>query len=747
MRKLILRIFFAFLLLFYTVHALDAGEPVESGRRLLALEFDGLPFEPAWDHAQLFTLSMHRPNFGSSPSEQSEVMILYDTEYLWVGARLFTKDPGTIRSTSKKRDELSRNSDAFTILLDTFDDNENALAFGTMPSGLRYDYTVSNDANMSSGAPPGTPGGGTMNISWNTFWDVRTSQDDKGWYVEMQIPFSSLRFQSSGDKVTMGLIISRAISHRNEVDTYPPIDPKYGLMAAIKPSLAAPIEFIGIRAGKPVYVAPYVKTGYSAENELNETEDAYLHEQGPQLEAGLDVKYNLTSNLTLDVTLNTDFAQVEADDQQVNLTRYSLYFPEKRLFFQERSSIFSYRLGGPSDMFYSRRIGIEDGSPVRIYGGAKVIGRAGKWDIGFLDMQTAEIDTVPSNNFGVVRLRRQVFNPNSYIGGLVTSKAGADGSMDLAYGLDGIIRMFGDDYLDLKLAQNYNMARDPEMGSLKPSLIRTNWERRSDKGFAYNLSYSYFGEQFDPQVGFIKYTGVQGFETEFQYGWLPGSDSRIFRTALTFQANRLTRLTDGKVESVTLAPGYEIFLKSGLTGIIMLKYNKEGVKETFDLSDQVSVPAGEYTFCGVEALIFTPQSKPYNAMLMIEGGEYYDGSKFSLMIRPMMSISQSFQVSGAYQYSYVNFAERRQQLNSHVANVKVLYMFNTRLSASILLQYNNTDQVFVGNFRLRYNPKEGNDFYLVIDENRNAGDRHTVTETPEYYNRAFVIKYTHTFRL
>jgi hypothetical protein len=277
-----------------------------------------------------------------------------------------------------------------------------------------------------------------------------------------------------------------------------------------------------------VYVAPYVKAGYSSEYTLDEEETSYLHDENPHFDAGLDVKYNLTSNLTMDLTVNTDFAQVEADDQQVNLTRYSLYFPEKRLFFQERSSIFSYKLGGPSDMFYSRRIGIEDGIPVRIYGGAKVIGRAGKWDLGFLDMQTAEFDTAPSNNFGVARLRRQVINPNSYIGGLVTSKVGADGSFDLGYGLDGIIRLFGDDYLDLKLAQNYNNSKEGSMASLKPTLIRTNWERRNDKGFAYNLTYSYFGEKFDPQMGFLKYVGVQGFESEFQYGWLPGNDSRIF---------------------------------------------------------------------------------------------------------------------------------------------------------------------------------------------------------------------------
>jgi|WetSurSiteA1Bulk_404760.scaffolds.fasta_scaffold04237_3 hypothetical protein len=739
-------LFYTALLIFIRI-SVSAAEPQKIFRMTKQIDFDGSPFEDAWNEPEHLPLVMHRPDFGSRPSEVSEVMITYDEEFLWVGARLFTKDPQSIRSTSKKRDEQSRNSDAFAIILDTFDDNENALAFGTMPSGLRFDYTVANDANMSSGAAPGTPGGGTMNISWNTFWDVKTSRDDKGWYVEMRIPFSSLRFQPSGDKVTMGLIINRAISYRNELDTYPEIDPKYGMMASIKPSLAAPIEFADVRPGKPVYVSPYTKAGYTSDNTLNNEGTDYVSDKSPHFDAGLDVKYNLTSNLTMDLTVNTDFAQVEADDQQVNLTRYSLFFPEKRLFFQERSSIFSYNLGGPSDMFYSRRIGIEDGTPIRIYGGAKVIGRAGKWDIGFLDMQTEVFDTVPSNNFGVARLRRQVFNPNSYVGGLVTSKAGADGSYDLSYGLDGIIRIFGDDYLDLKLAQNFNNNKDFDLTSMTPTFLRTNWERRSDKGFSYNLTYSYSGEQFDPQIGFLRYTGVQGFESEFRYGWLPGSESRVFRTSVTLQANRISRLADGRIENITLSPGYEIFTKSGLGGIFMLKYNQEGVKEDFNLTDEVMVLAGDYSFYSFEAMIFTPQSKPYSSMIMLSSGQYYDGNKFSVMVSPVMSISQSLQITGGYQYSYVNFKEREQKLISHVINMKVLYMFNTKLSASMLVQYNNSDNVLVGNFRLRYNPKEGNDFYLVYDENRNTGDSHMLPEPPSYYSRSVVVKYTHTFRL
>jgi len=734
-----------FLFLFLTL-SLSAIEPVRISRLSAPVEFDGLPFENAWNDLDIFPLMMHRPDFGSEPSEKSEVMIAYDEEYLWVGSRLLTRDPSTIKSTSKKRDEQSRNSDAFVIILDTFDDNENAMGFATIPSGLRTDFTVSNDANMSSGAQVGVPGGGIINISWNTFWDVKTSRDDKGWYMEMRIPFSSLRFQSSNESVKMGLIIQRAISHGNEIDTYPLIDPKHGMMAAVKPSLATTIEFPALHSHKPVYLAPYVIGGYARNYALNADETEYLREDDPKLEAGLDLKYSLTSNLTMDVTLNTDFAQVEADDQQVNLTRYNMFFPEKRLFFQERSSIFSYKLGGTSDMFYSRKIGIEEDNPVRIFGGVKLIGRAGKWDIGFMEMQTQEYDSIPSNNFGIARLRRQVFNPNSYVGGLVTSKIGSNGSYDLAYGVDGLIKIFGEDYVDIKLAQNLNQDSG-KVFSLEPTLIRANWERRSDKGFAYNLTYAYFGEGFDPKIGFLKYRGSNGFEGELKYGWMPGTDSKIFSRTAQIRIERMTRIADGQVETYTVTPGFEIFGKNGLGGIFGIVYNEEGVKDTFDLSDEVRVPAGHYRFYSAEAMIFTPQSKPYYALIRIEGGEYYDGKKFSLTIRPTMSFSQSLQLTGTYQYNYVDFPLRDQHFKGHVVDMKLLYMVNIKLSVSLLLQYNGLTHDFVGNFRLRFNPKEGNDFYLVIDEFRSTGNSHLNPEPPSFYNRAVMVKYTHTLRL
>ena len=231
----------------------------------------------------------------------------------------------------------------------------------------------------------------------------------------------------------MGVIIQRWIPSKNEIDIYPAILPNWGDASPIKPSQAQEIIFEGINPDKPLYLAPYLLTGYESKNDLNEEGTTYLNTGKPLYEAGLDVKYGLSSNIILDLTVNTDFAQVENDDEKINLTRMAEYFPEKRMFFLERSSIFDFNSNGNNNLFYSRRIGLsEDGDPIRIYGGARLTGKIKEWDFGVLNMQTAPLmkkngsgiakEIIPSENFGVIRLRRKLLNDNSYIGSIITSR-------------------------------------------------------------------------------------------------------------------------------------------------------------------------------------------------------------------------------------------------------------------------------------------------------------------------------------
>lgn len=727
-----------------------AQESIQIKRLNEDVIFDGRPDESAWSSLVKFDLTMHRPNFGASPSELSDIRIGYDNEFLWVGASLYMKDASKIFSPSKKRDEEVRDYDAFGILLDTYNDNESALVFETTPTGLRSDMSIANDAQMGGGGPGFNS---AMNSSWNTFWDVKTVVDDKGWYLEMRIPFSSLKFKPEGDIATMGLILTRNISSNTEVDTYPAIDPKYGFMATSKPSLASTIAISGARPKKPVYVSPYVIGGFSQDWQLNETETDYVkHDKYPEYtgNAGLDVKYNINSNLTLDLTANTDFAQVEADDQQVNLTRYSMFFPEKRMFFQERSNIFDFSLGDHSDnLFYSRDIGISRGEQIRILGGARLTGRLGKWDLGLMDMQTAEHKETPGENFGVLRMRRNVINENSYVGGIVTSRLGMNGDQNLAYGVDGIFRLFGDDYVNVKWSQTHDSKLDSKLNSLAPSFFLANWERRSEKGFAYNLKYYYSGQEFNPGIGFVRMEGVQGVNADVMYGWIPGEESKLFNYGVSVRSQRASRLSDGKLESMRISPEFEINTKKGIHSSVGFEYMEEGVLFPFYLSRDIQIAPGNYSFWGAESRLMTPQSKKISIMGEMEAGQFYDGSKIGFEADARFNLSSSFQLSCSYEFNALRFPDRPgdNSLDIHSINTKALYMFSTKLSASALVQYVNTDDEMITNFRLRYNPREGNDFYLVYNDFRGLNHKNDFPSAPPFFNRTVMVKYTHTFIL
>jgi hypothetical protein len=722
-------------------------EPVQIKRLGSAIVFDGIPNESAWKTMDQFPLIMHRPNFGNEPSEQSDVRIGYDDEFLWVGASLYMKDASKIFAATKKRDEMLFDYDAFGIVLDSYNDNETALAFYTAPTGLRTDYAIANDA--AGGMGPGGPGG--MNISWDTFWDVKTTRDDRGWYVEMRIPFSSLKFKPEHDVAIMGLIITRNISANNETDTYPAIDPKYGFTATMKPSLARKIEIEGARPTNPVYISPYVIGGYSQEYiPTNDEETEFTQENTPEYNAGLDVKYNINSNLTLDLTANTDFAQVEADDQQVNLTRYDLFFPEKRKFFQERSSLFDFSLGGHADnLFYSRNIGLVDGQQIRIYGGGRLTGKIGNWDMGLLDMQTAAHEEIAGENFGVIRMRRQVINPNSYVGGIFTSRIGMDGKQNFAYGIDGIFRLFGDDYLNVKWAQSYDTEIDSKLSSLNPSFILLNLERRSEEGFAYAIDYSYSGTRFNPGIGFVMRNGVQGGNVRLLYGWIPGEESKLFNYNFNVRANRYVRIEDGGLESMEVSPGFEINTKKNIHAEISTETAWEGVLFDFPLSDDIVIYAGDYTFTAAELRFGTSEAKRVSIRGDARVGQFYDGYRYGFQSEFNLNFSSSFILSPGYEFNHLTFPERttNNKLNIHAINVKGQIMISTKLSANFLVQYVNTEDDFVGNFRIRYNPREGNDLYLVYNDNRSFIDRREIPGHPPYHGRTIMLKYTHTFIL
>ncbi len=745
------------LILLFTINIstavdINASEPLVIKKIMNDIDFDGSPFEKVWNEVTPLPMTMYMPNFGAEPTEKTEVRIFYNADFLYVSARLYDKEASKISSLTKKRDEYSGNSDGFGIIIDSFNDKENALAFLTYPSGSRMDFTVFNDAVGGFGRMP-------FNESWNTFWDVKTIINDQGWFVEIRIPISSLRFQEENNEAIMGLILWRWIPHKDEMQLFPAIDPKYGEFASMKPSKAREVIFKDIKSKKPIYLTPYLLTGFNQQSVLNSSETLYEYESDPIFKIGGDLKYGITPNLTMDLTINTDFAQVEADDQQVNLTRYSLFFPEKRQFFQERSSVFSFSLGGPQNLFYSRRIGLHEGEEVQIYGGARIVGRVGKWDLGFLDMQTAplfgksEINNAQdsillnSENFGVLRMRRQVINENSYIGGIITSRVGSDGSYNLVYGLDGIFRLFGDDYLDIKWAQTFETGNKNNPLSMDPAKFRIQWERRNDKGFAYTFSVSHSGTDFNPGIGFEMRNDYNGTWNIIQWGWLPGTKSKLqsHKVFVRFKAN--TRVLDNSLESAAVEPGWTFQSKSFFQGNFRFRYLTEDLSEDFEFSDDAIIPAGRYHFITSQLMLSTPMSSPFYILNLIDAGQFYDGSRISFNIEPTWSISSSLALSGTYQFNYLSFPARAQSFNAYIGRFKILYVLNTKITFSAFIQYNSDVDAISTNFRFRYNPREGNDLYLVFNEGRNTDLNREVPALSPVSNRNIMIKYTYTFRL
>jgi Domain of unknown function (DUF5916) len=724
-------------------------------RLLQPVIFDGIPDEDAWDSITPLKMTMHSPVFGKEPTEFADIRVSYDKSYFYLGAMLQYQDPATVRSVSLKRDFMGMGSDWLGIILDTFNDKENGMAFFTTPDGLRFDANIQRDAFVYM--PDQMP----MNVSWNTFWDVLTKQDSAGWSAEIRIPVSSLRFQTDKSEVRMGMILWRWIASKNEFDIFPAIPPNWGPNSMLKPSQAKEILFQELKPVKPLYVAPYILGGFKSTNDLNETETEYIKTNKPAFEAGLDLKYGISKGLIMDLTVNTDFAQVEADDQQINLTRFSLYFPEKRLFFLERASIFDFSLGGNSNLFYSRRIGLsddeEDPQPVRIYGGARITGRLKDWDIGFLDMQTAPFrskissrtpgSVLPSENFGVVRFRRQVINENSYVGMMATSRLGADGSYNLAYGFDGILRVFGDDYLELRWSQTFEDSVKNN-SITEPSLLMATWERRASKGLKYGLGYTQSGVHFNPGIGFEMMDDYRLMRAEIGYGWISKEKSKLYTHSPDAMFMYRTYINDGSLMSFTNFTGWTFQTKSQWQGSLNFVYTIDNLRDSLEISeDEVYVIPGRYEYVNFMGTLVTAMSRSFYTMFMTETGQYYDGSRISVRLQPTWNISRHFELGGTYNFDYVRFKSRGQEMTNHIIGIKALYMFDTHLSFNAYIQYNTALHGIITNFRLRYNPREGNDLYLVFNEDRNTNLQRELPYLPVYGSRAVMLKYTYTFNL
>jgi hypothetical protein len=712
---------------------LSAQESLTLQRLSAPVVIDGSPNESAWQQIAPLPLTTYAPVFRGAPTQRTEIRVAYDDEYLYAAGWFYDSEPSGIRINSLYRDRWN-GDDAFAVYIDAFNDNQNGKWFGTTPGGIRFDLLISDD-------------GLTQNGSWDTFWSARSTVTGEGWFSEMRIPFSSIGFRVDAQgRAVMGLTVTRLISRSGERVTFPEIDPRFDFR---RPSLAQDVVLQDVRTRKPVYVTPYGLTGMTR-NAIALEPSGFRTDENSSREVGLDIRYPLASNLTLDVTANTDFAQVEADDQQVNLDRFPLFYPERRRFFQEGSGIFDFTGGGNSRLFHSRRIGLTpEFTPVPVLGGARLVGRVGSWDVGLLEMQTEKLGTTPSENFGVLRLRRPVLNAWSTTGLMMTSYFGGE-RRNHAVAADGLLRVKGDDYVTLKWAHTFDDTDGDTLGLAQGSQFDARWERRTGRGLMYNFSFTRSGANYRPELGFLPRRNFTTANILSEYYFFTDR-SRYFRRVWPgMLAFSTFRNSDGALESGQYAVWLQWDTKAGGGGWIEPKLFHENVLTPFRIGNRVDIPAGSYSFADLQLVFTMPAGARLRTNIDVRAGTYFDGRRAQVIMTPTWNLSRYLELGADYQMSLLRFPDRDQQANIHVARLRVRSALNARTSGNAFVQYNSTADRLDFNVRLRYAFAEGTDLWLVYNEGldtERTREQLTGEWSPRSLARALILKYTHTFGL
>lgn len=711
------------------------------------ISLDGRLSESVWKELSPFPMTQLVPIHQGEMSEQTRIYMTYDSKFVYIAAENLTRDASSIISNTLRRDDYEANDDIIGVVFDSFNDNDNGLTFFTNPEGVRVDFAISNDGNFGSGVD-------AFNGSWNTYWDVETTRDANGWYAEMRIPFSSLGFQVIDDVTQMGVIVYRWIASLNERHVFPDIPPNWS-MSYLKPSQSQTIEFKALEQSKPLYITPYSLSGFQDIFELNEDEDAYVSNAEWKQDFGLDLKYNLSSDLTLDITANTDFAQVEADEQQLNLTRFSIDFPEKRQFFQQRSGLFDFSFGH-TKLFYSRRIGLSEGNPIPIIGGARLTGRIGALDVGVLNIQTQSFEGVEAENFGVIRLKKQILNPQSYIGSIYTHRFGFDGAQNVVMGFDVDYNIKDENFIQFKLAQTIDNTEDYNQDFLSGTgvISRLTIDRRTNLGWFYRLMFNYTGEGFNPGIGFVRTTNTADYYGSLGYGWLAPEASTVKQHQIQLR-NYSIQSYDGFVlrsRYINLEWSTQFKLAGNISSEFVYRQEHLLDDEDFDLLSRIYIPVDDYGFFEWGLSYRSPEQYMIRGNISSTLAQIYDGTIRELSIEPKLRVNVHLDFSLNYRVSHLEFPQIiGRELNSftvHQSSFKAAYAMNRKFSANAFIQTSNVSEKLGANIRLRYNFREGQDFWLVVNQNGiRPWDERNVDNLrlPSYDQRSILIKYTHTF--
>jgi hypothetical protein len=668
------------------------------------------------------------PLEGQPATEKSEVWIFFDDRNIYVSGRLWDSQPHRITANEMRRD--NRNiflNDNFGFAIDTFHNKRTGFFFQINPlAGLR-DALVADE--------------GQTNYDWDGVWDARTARFDQGWTIEISVPFKTLRFEGSEPQL-WGINFRRMVRWKNETSVLSPVPASYGNSGVARFSRAATLVGIDPPSGyRNLEFKPYGISEVVTNKEVTPVVSADV-----DAEAGIDMKYGLTRSLIADFTVNTDFAQVETDEQQVNLTRFSLFFPEKREFFLEGQGIFEFaglRQDGGGNvsngpiLFFSRRIGLERGVTVPILAGGRVTGRAGPYAVGALNIQTREVDnlSIAPTNFSVVRLRRDILRRSS-VGFLATRRVTTSGeahSNDV-YGVDANFAFFQDVQANAYYARSSTPGAGDDEDSYYGS-FRYNADR-----YGVDVYHLKVGTDFNPEVGFMRREDFRESAASLRFSPRPQSIKSVRKFSWEGSFSYITNLA-GLLETREAGALFETQFQSADIARIEYTDAYEFLPEPFEIHDGVTLGVGGYDFGEAVASLELGPQRRITGSFEAGGGEFYGGDRRLVGYNGRIEVSPRLSVEPRIQVNWVDLPEG--SFTTRLFSGRTTFTVSPRMFAGALIQYNSSTHSFSSNVRFRWEYQPGSDLFVVYSEGRDMfGD------VPRgLLNRGFVVKVTRLFRM
>jgi len=666
-----------------------------------------------------------QPNDGQPATQRTEVYVGFTDDALYVGVMAYDDDPAGIIVTDSRRDSSLNDTDAFLFVVDGLLDRQNGYVFGTNAAGMEYDGQVTKEG---AGEDFGSGGGG-FNLNWDGIWTVNSRITEEGWSAEFRIPFHTLRY-GRGDVQDWGINFQRIIRRNNEVAYWAPLERNRNLYRV---SEAGTLQGVAPPPQRNLQITPYVLGQWRRGGATEGTES--------DSDIGFDAKYSITPSLTLDLTYNTDFAQVEADEQQLNLDRFNLFFPEKRPFFLENAGQFSVGNGEEVEMFFSRRIGIaDDGTPIPVDGGARLSGKIGeRSNVGLLYMSTEAVTGLaPANDFLVARFNQELPN-RSALGAIFVGREG-DGSYlvppeqdtNKTYAVDGRWGI-GDNVLLqgwVARTETPTLTGRDDAFSFKADYNAIKW--------AANASYTEVGEDFNPEVGFLSRREYRKWAAFLMRRIRPDDLWNLLEIRPHISYNGYWKF-DGFQETGLVHMDVHWEFKTGTEFHTGYNLRRAGVVNTFEIVPGVFVPPGTYDHGELALVYFTNRSKPFSFSLRTVVGGQFGGDRVSVAPTLWYRIGETFRSELSVSYNDFDLPVPNGEFTANLARLRLSYSFTPKIQLQTLVQYNDTSERLGTNIRFSWLRNANSGFYLVYNEI----DERAVDGLPT--GREFILKYSQIF--